>query len=186
MFRVKEKIKEKSSFLILLFLLIFLLIFKNEDDKIIYIGFNYLFYALYVISILIVFIFLIKLQGVIKRIKTFLEYLLISLFFGYILCMIILFPINKYNLKSSLERNKIEIVECELESISKRRMSRGFYFKFKNESHFIRGYLNIFNEIERQNKCEDYYVQVGISKGFLNSYIIDSYIILLRTLTNEN
>lgn len=178
MFRIIEKIKGNSSFLILLFLLVFLLFFKNEDDKIIYIGFNYLFYTLYVISVLIVFIFLIKYQGVIKKIQIFLEYLLSSLFIGYILCMIILFPINKYNLKSSLERNKVEIVECELESISKRRMSRGFYFKFKNESHFIRGYLDIFNKIERQNKYEGYYVQVGISKGFLNSYIIDSYIIL--------
>jgi hypothetical protein len=115
-----------------------------------------------------------------KNIKTFLENLTVSLFIGYVLSMVILFPINKYNFNNSLERNNVDIIYCELESITKTITSKGFYFKFKNEIHFVKDYLDIFTEIERKNNYEDYHVQVGVSKGILNSYIIDSYIILSK------
>lgn len=170
--RIIKRMKENYSFILLLLLFVFLFFFKTNNSKIIYIGTNYLFMIIYAIVFIIVFIiitFIIK-----KKSKNFIEPIIISLFIGYVGGLIIMFPINMYNLNWSLNNYESDNYNFALVGISKRRMNRGFYFEWKNDIYFVRGYRKIFNEIEEANNLEDYYVKVELRKGILNSYIINN------------
>ncbi len=101
--------------------------------------------------------------------KYFLEAVTIILVGSYLFSLILLYPINFYNKNYYIENETTLSEICEINGVSKRRMSRGYYFKFKESSHWVRGQSKDLYKIEKN--INDYLIVVEYKKGLFNSYI---------------
>ena len=169
-----KSIKKNPTFPLLLGIFIIYLFYKQLDDSIVYLKTNYLLLYGTLFFSTIAFMTL-----TIPRVKVRLtEKLLISIFCGYLLCVVLLIPVNVYNANYS-KSQPLEHSESELLSISKRRLSRGMYIQLKGKTVFIRGFEPIFNEIE-QDKLSKYRVLVSYRYGLFNSLIIEKHEIVKK------
>jgi len=180
-----NKTKENITVVVLLLLFVFMLFFNVEDEKIFHVGINYLFIIIYIFCFLTVLIIILtkgsksETRGFLDQmVYFFINHFLVVCLGSYVLALVLIFPINRYNKIVYSSKNKLEVVECDLVGISKRRQSRGFYFSYLENKHFIRGFYPIFNIIEKEKNTQDYKVLLHFKQGILNSYVIESWKII--------
>lgn len=171
--KLNQILNSNKTYIILLF---FVLFYLFQDDKILNKPY-WLFWTNSIVSFILISAFCIwrfmkfKQYYVEKfRSKFFVFLFLIGIVILTILSQaIISIPIN-FLIKSTAKDSNIEYFECKITNVVKTGIDK-IHFTFLNRKYYR--YFNVTN-YDRKDLLNNYYLQIGVKKGCLDTYLIES------------
>jgi hypothetical protein len=106
-------------------------------------------------------------------------YILKNVIVSVFLSGIFLIPFNLYN-KSYSKKNQIEIIKCKITGLSDYSKNSSFYYEYKGKEYIIYAHRKIMSDIYINKNHRNYLFVAKVKKGFLNTYIIESWDIVRK------